>query len=853
MPTLPLYQRLEKARPALYRLVFWLCTVNGTIGLLGLLGHLPHQQWMMNWHVPNSASITSTAALAIICLAVAIALAFAPTPIRERPAALRLIFYGCLFYPFFYGGYFTIYQLSVAHFDIMQTVSGVLNLKTPPFLTGLSFFLTSISVFSFSQWRHNEQVVVYVTGFLAIIIFNITLFVLADYFKQLPPMLYFIPTFPTAAAIIISAITLLIGTLSFKGLLIPFISQNRMVIFLSTLSILGGAAILLKEVLNISTLHQLGINNTIVLSQFFFMSVLTSIVLSSIFIIISLRALYNYDIALQRAHIQKKQNDAETLLRRIGEIIHSNSPVTENCKKVIHILCIALNCDYALIACVNKEQNQLIEPICEYDVPANEDLKLSNEKPELLISFISEVCNSESPVELDLKAPTLTPSALAFLESGQFISAFVTPILGRTGCIGGLILAQRREHEGFSRIEKHVIRSTVEWISNAIAHSDLLGELKRKEAQFQKILEANIIGVFFWRPDGSITFANQAFLDIVGYHRSDFEQNLMNWRQLDHLEEKLGFRKGWEFEEGQQKPVQAQLRKKNGQMVEVLISSTTLSSDFIAEGVSFVVDITPLKQIENALLEKNKELEKFASIVSHDLQAPLRKIKAFLSLLKEDAEKHLTEGEKDYIDRIHSSASRMQQLVGDLLSLARVTRSEKPFELVDMREVLHEVLHDLAVEVSQKEAVVELKDILSIEADRTQMYQLMQNLLSNSLKYQKKDQPLHIVVKMQKTAGNRCQIIVEDNGIGFDPEKAEWIFGVFTRLQTSDEQKGTGIGLAICRKILERHHGRIWATSSPGKGSIFIAELPIRQPRREFLREWGIEEKAATQRAVPDE
>jgi PAS domain S-box-containing protein len=263
-------------------------------------------------------------------------------------------------------------------------------------------------------------------------------------------------------------------------------------------------------------------------------------------------------------------------------------------------------------------------------------------------------------------------------------------------------------------------------------------------------------------------------------------------------------------------------------------------------------DITERRKAEEALAQKaeeltrsNAELEQFAFVASHDLQEPLRKIQAFGDRLKMKCEKiHLGEA-GDYLDRMQNAAARMQTLINDLLAFSRVIRSSQPFVPVNLTSVTKEVLGDLEVRIEKNGARVEIGELPTIDADPTQIRQLMQNLLSNALKFQPAGaQP---VVKISSrviygpewnnppggengavlTSNSFCEISVADNGIGFDEKHLEKIFAVFQRLHGRTEYEGTGVGLAVCRRIAERHSGSITARSQPGKGAIFVVTLPF--------------------------
>jgi len=245
------------------------------------------------------------------------------------------------------------------------------------------------------------------------------------------------------------------------------------------------------------------------------------------------------------------------------------------------------------------------------------------------------------------------------------------------------------------------------------------------------------------------------------------------------------------------------------------------------------------------LLRSNTELQQFASIASHDLQEPLRKIQAFGNRLKDKYSETLTDQGCDYLDRMQNAAQRMQTLIDDLLILSRVTTKAQPFVPVNLNQVTQEVLSDLEVCIQQSRGHVEVGELPIIDADPLQMRQLLQNLISNAMKFYRNEELPVVKIYSQLlenqedyptgglTAAELCQIIVEDNGIGFDEKYLDRIFNVFQRLHTRNEYQGTGVGLAICRKIAERHEGSITAESTLEVGSKFIVTLPIKQRRGE--------------------
>ena len=252
-----------------------------------------------------------------------------------------------------------------------------------------------------------------------------------------------------------------------------------------------------------------------------------------------------------------------------------------------------------------------------------------------------------------------------------------------------------------------------------------------------------------------------------------------------------------------------------------------------------VDDITISKQAEVSLQvyaakleQSNRDLQEFAYIASHDLQEPLRKVLAFGDRLAKKYGDVLDETGRDYLKRMRDASQRMQTLINDLLTFSRVSTRAQPFTKVDLNALIQDVISDLEIQIDRTVGKVEISDLPMIEGDSTQMHQLLQNLINNGLKFHKEDIPPIVQVSM-KISRNKCQIFVKDNGIGFEKQYLDRIFKPFQRLHNRQEYEGSGMGLAICRRIVERHSGEITATSALGKGSTFIVTLPIYQSKGE--------------------
>ena len=250
------------------------------------------------------------------------------------------------------------------------------------------------------------------------------------------------------------------------------------------------------------------------------------------------------------------------------------------------------------------------------------------------------------------------------------------------------------------------------------------------------------------------------------------------------------------------------------------------------ETVILYTEISELKEREAALGRSNRELQDFASVASHDLQEPLRKIEAFGDRLAKRCEDQLDDQGQLYLERMLSAAGRMRLLINDLLTYSRVTTKGRPFEPCNLESIAKDVASDLQVRIEETKAVVDFSSLPTIDADLVQMRQLFQNVISNSLKYHREGVPPQVTVTCKQTGedGRKfCEVEFKDNGIGFEMRYADRIFSIFQRLHGNQEFEGTGIGLATCRKIVERHGGLIDVDSVVGEGSTFTIKLPVAQ------------------------
>jgi len=347
----------------------------------------------------------------------------------------------------------------------------------------------------------------------------------------------------------------------------------------------------------------------------------------------------------------------------------------------------------------------------------------------------------------------------------------------------------------------------------------------------RSLLEASLDPLVTIGPDGKITDVNKATEQVTGYSRGE----LIGTDFTNYFTEPEKAKEGYQqvFREGAVLDYALEIQHRTGSVTPVLYNAS-IYRDESGEVIGVFAaarDVTELKKAEKILelkLEElarsNADLEQFAYVSSHDLQEPLRMIASYLQLLQRRYQGELDERADKYIYFAVDGASRMQNLINDLLEFSRVTTKAREFEPTDCESILNCVLSDLEVSIKENEATVSYDSLPEIMADSTQLTQVFQNLISNAIKFRSQEAPkIHVSAEKE---GEKWRFSVQDNGIGIDPKYSEKIFEVFKRLHKREEYPGTGIGLSICKKIIERHGGNIWVESEPGRGSTFYFTLP---------------------------
>jgi PAS domain S-box-containing protein len=361
-------------------------------------------------------------------------------------------------------------------------------------------------------------------------------------------------------------------------------------------------------------------------------------------------------------------------------------------------------------------------------------------------------------------------------------------------------------------------------------------ELQKLQRRYEHILNSAGEGICGLDLEGRASFANPAAAKITGWAVQDLigmpESEIFGLNGADGPAVSPTLNPGEQM-----------FHRKDGAPFAAEFVRTSINENGRVMGSVVVFkDITERKRVDERLAQKaaelarsNSELEQFAFVASHDLQEPLRKIQAFGDRLKTKCQGAIAADAHDYLERMQSASARMRTLIDDLLTFSRVIRSSEPFVSVDLSRIAKEVLGDLELRLEKSGANIEVGNLPKIEADALQMRQLLLNLLTNALKFQPPG--AHPVVKVQARTFNlpsgeeMCELTVADNGIGFEEKYLEKIFAVFQRLHGRAEYEGTGVGLAVCRRIADRHHGDITAKSQLGQGATFVVTLPMRQAK----------------------
>lgn len=355
--------------------------------------------------------------------------------------------------------------------------------------------------------------------------------------------------------------------------------------------------------------------------------------------------------------------------------------------------------------------------------------------------------------------------------------------------------------------------------------------LKESERKYRELIETTNSIILRWLPDGTVSFMNQYGLDFFGYRKEEIigkdvgmlvPEQESTGRRLETLIPDIT-RHPEKYAHNENENI-----RKNGERVWVIWSNKAVNDDngSLREVLAVGNDITELKHSQKRLQESNRDLEQFAYVASHDLQEPLRMVASYTELLGRRYRDRLDERGIGYMKYIVDGANRMQRLIQDLLTFSRVGRRDMPRRLIGTERIIKEAISVLSEMIRETGATVTHDPLPEVTANETGMAQLFQNLIGNAIKFRKENESPRIHISSKNT-GFAWQFSVSDNGIGIDEKYFDKLFIIFQRLHSRDKYPGTGIGLAVSKKIVEAHGGQIWAESVPGEGATFYFTIPF--------------------------
>jgi len=449
---------------------------------------------------------------------------------------------------------------------------------------------------------------------------------------------------------------------------------------------------------------------------------------------------------------------------------------------------------------------------------------------------------SEPPLLLALQGKTLQGEEhIRIPDTGEWkVRQYsAAPVRRYSGEILGAVMLARditvQKQAAQAMQEAHAALSAAN-ISLQAAHAALC----KSESRLRRLVDSNIFGVMYVDLHGRISGANQALLEVLNCTHADLEDDNLRWDDLIPEEYREIDRQARSEADlrGGCKPREIEILLRDGQRLPVMVGYALLDETPTVYAC-FLLDMTEMRRAQRTLQQyaerlehSNRDLREFALVASHDLQEPLRKVEMFTRLLEKRLAEKLDAEDRELLQRTQDAAARMKRMINDLLSLSEVSKSEQPFVTVDLNEIASGVLSDLEVRIKRSGGQVIVEPLPRVCGDPVQMHQLLQNLIGNALKFKHPDRPpvVHVYARVIPGSGSNpahVEINVKDNGIGFDMKDADRIFQPFRRLHERSRFEGSGMGLPICRRIVERHHGSLQVYSEPGVGTMFTVILPL--------------------------
>jgi PAS domain S-box-containing protein len=541
---------------------------------------------------------------------------------------------------------------------------------------------------------------------------------------------------------------------------------------------------------------------------------------------------------VRRKDILQKNLARERLWRNLIESTSRNFDINIDAQYFVEQLVEYFKVDRCLIL--------LYEPRNSHNISVFKQAFSSNNIQPVIEASMPEIFNQafESETAFILESPEEIPEFYQdFARENQINASVVQSIQYRSISYGRLVLHQCDRSRVWTSEELSLLNELITHLGSALYQSDLTKQekltveaLRESEGRFRNMAEATQLLISISNEKNEKIYFNRAWLEYIGLDMDSLiQEDLKNYIHPDDYGHYLRQVEEVMFEKTSRRG-EYRLKRYDGLYRYFLVTITPRCSSGNFLGYIFSgTDIHDLKitqdrlcEYTNRLEESNKDLENFASVVSHDLKAPLRRVITYSDMLYKMLENLLPTEGRLYLDRLIAQAADMSALIDDLLALYSVSRKSNKFRLVALDNVLDAVIANLSDFIEDMSGSVKVGSLCTVEGDEILLQQLFQNLIQNALKFHRPGLP-PIVKISSKNVGGRCVIKIQDNGIGFDMAYANQIFNIFQRLQSKELYPGTGIGLAIVKKIIERHQGQVSVDSMPDRGTTFTVSLPVRQ------------------------
>jgi PAS domain S-box-containing protein len=538
--------------------------------------------------------------------------------------------------------------------------------------------------------------------------------------------------------------------------------------------------------------------------------------------------------------VAKRLSQENAMIAEIGRIISSTLDIHEVYARFVEAVRHLIDFDRISICTIDAEhQTGTVAYEMGKEIPGRglgEVFRLPQTVHECILKTQSSVfVQTEDIPEMGKRYPFL----MAALQAG-FKSMISVPLISKDQVIGVLNLRSVKPNI-YSETSLKIAESIGIQIAGAIANTLLFAEHKRteealreSERKFRDLYDHAPLGYQEYDTEGYITNVSRTDVEMLGYTREEMIGRPI-WKlnvDEDTVREQVMAKLTGAQPPGKQ--LERIYRRKDGTTFPVLVEDRLiLNEKGCIKGIRCTVqDITERKRMEQALKKKteelarsNEDLEQFAYVASHDLQEPLRMVTSYVQLLSKRYKAKLDADANEFIDFAVDGAVRMRKLINDLLTYSRVGTQGKELSPTDSEAVLAQSVNDLSVVIEEYGALVTHDPLPTVMADGPQLEQLFQNLIGNAIKFRSSEPPrVHVSASRN---GKGWVFSVRDNGIGIAPEYSDRIFIIFQRLHSRQEYPGTGIGLAICKKIVERHGGHIWVESDVGKGATFCFTIPV--------------------------